>query len=339
MAFVADYDEEELNRALQAVGPTPGASSGPGQATGAASPAGAALSAPGPAQGTGFVNLSRYFDANADGASRSANALVDPLKVDLQSVGQAAYDSVPKPTAPVFKEPYGEPQTPRSDPDPEYDARTRAALERADRERTEQQTAYDQSLTTALSQAEQARARSMLGAQTSALEQGRGLLSDVNKQREAVAGDSGVAPSSFDSYLTGAALPSAFKGLEDYYSPQNSGLTRPAPPPPPLPRERPPGTPVLPTPPDGSRPAPPPGGGFAPPLAPPESPLTPPVVTPPLLRERPPAVTPWTPTPTGPSRPPPPPLAPGPFTPPAGPTAAEILNPRNQRDTRRRGGR
>ena len=208
MAFVADFNEEELQRALAAQGGAPAVASGPASASASGPSAGPAVpqgAAPGSApggdpQGTGFVNLSRYFDANQAGADAAAAKLMDPLKSDLGAVAQAGQGTVAMPSLPPPL--VGDPSNP----------------ENRDWENSNAQAATDYEK--ALAQWEKDTvAAGKAAQQTERVRQegiASGIANDPNKRNEAMS-LSGQNPSAFDSYLAGAAMPGAYQGLRDFY--------------------------------------------------------------------------------------------------------------------------
>jgi hypothetical protein len=235
MAFVSDFNEEELNRALAALGPSNTVDSGPGAPNAAPSaPAGPAVpsspdAAPagGQGAGTGFVNLSRYFDANDQGAEKGANAVVQPLKQDLTEVGDKAAMAIRLPDAPSAPAPFtwdAPVDAPRDDQGnlvgPEF------AQDKADREKAYNETIgadYSKALADygvrteqAKSEQELARKKATDAAQLANLQTGRSYLENPNNLVAAMS-KGGQTPSSFDAYLTGGAMPNAYAGLSAYY--------------------------------------------------------------------------------------------------------------------------
>jgi hypothetical protein len=242
MAFASDFNEEDLQRALAAQGAAPVAS-GPGApAAGgdsiAATPGGAApTAAPGTEQGTGFVNLSRYFDANHDAADKSAAALIDPLKLDTKAIGDKAAAGVPMPTAPT-PTPYemGTPYTyddsgsisggtqappPMNGDNPGVFVPQPVNPDATDAANAANQADYQKALDAANAQADAARSSAVQNAGAQSLQTGRELSGDPLKRNEAMSKD-GKNPAALDSYLAGAALPEAYQGLRDYYGVQGS---------------------------------------------------------------------------------------------------------------------
>jgi hypothetical protein len=224
MAFVADFNEEELQRALAAQGGAPAVASGPGAAPatggGPAGPNIPQAATPGAApggdpQGTGFVNLSRYFDANSAGAEKQASALMDPLKKDIDAAGEAGRLSVAKPAdlAPKVYTPTnggleGDQAIQDSITDSVY------AQESSDHQR-----AMDKWLADSTAADTEARNKAAEEQRATA----SGIANDPTKRNEAMSRD-GQNPSAFDSYLTGAAMPGAYAGLQNYYSPGSNGV-------------------------------------------------------------------------------------------------------------------
>lgn len=240
MAYVADFNEEELQRALAAAGGAPALSEGPGAVSGAASaPAGPAVPSGGAPQGSGFVNLSRYFDANQDAAGKSAAALVDPLKQDLAPIGQAAYDATPMPTPGPAPEPVQAPlandkgQGLEGGGNPGLQAQLDAAKATNAANMASYFDANAKAKAEAESQAGINRDKAMRDAQISNVTKGRSFVEDPNAIRAGLS--QGKDASAFDTYLTGAAMPQAYQGLFDYYggmgTPGRSGggFGRPAP--------------------------------------------------------------------------------------------------------------
>jgi hypothetical protein len=221
MAFVNDPTEEELQRALAAVGGAPTVQSGPGAAPAGGGGAGAtavpASAAPGSAPGgdpqsTGFVNLSRYFDANQAGAEQQARTLTDPLKVDPTPAGTAAANAVPVPTL----APAPQPTSYQNNSNlivPTGEAAYHASLADAAKRQADLEAALKQREADSKVAAEQA----IQGVVSEKLTQGSTLANDPLQRNEALSTD-GKNPSAFDSYLTGAGMPDAYRDLRTYYA-------------------------------------------------------------------------------------------------------------------------
>ena len=241
MAYVPDFNEEDLQRALAAQGPPSGLSVDPGPATGGtATPSGPSTpgsSSPeagaGSGAGTGFVNLSRYFDANAAGADKLAHGVLDPLKVDLTAAGDAAAAAVPKPTAPtnVIDDPSNpagiDPWTGNATGQP-----TIGDINAGN------QSDYEKALAAANQQAQDARNAAIKNTASTNLTKGQEIVNDPLKLSEAM-NTKGQNPSAFDTYLAGAAIQPVYQGLRDYYG--ATGAMTPAPFDPNAPRDHPPG--------------------------------------------------------------------------------------------------
>jgi hypothetical protein len=246
MAFVSDFTEEDLQRALAASNPV---ASGPAGASGAVSvgnvaagsPAGRAASAPG-AQGTGFVNLSKYYDANSAGAGKQASSLMDTLKVDTAPIGESAANSVLEPTRPAtlpYVMPPNTPPTEDGSPPATYsgDNAIPAVPQPIDPGQTDAQNAsnasdYERALSQHTADMERARSEAVKNAQGTQLDKATQIVNDPNKLRESMNAE-GRNPSAFDTYLTGSALGPAYQGLRDFYG-YGQSRTNPAPPPDPL---------------------------------------------------------------------------------------------------------
>ena len=234
MAFVSDFNEEELQRALAAQGGASALSEGPGAVSGGpAAPVGrqAPAAAPNPAspapgQGTGFVNLSRYFDANAEGAANSAAAMVEPLKLDaaeMTTIGDAAANAVQRGTDPNQIVPGPNDIVAVTGPVAPPNASIAAT-------NAASQSAYDKAHEADYRAAQDnARGAAVRGAQDNALGTARGYLEDPNKLAADMS-KGGTTPSQFDTYLTGAAMPNAYAGLTSYYGGGAGAPPRPAPP-------------------------------------------------------------------------------------------------------------
>lgn len=196
MAFVADYTDEDLKRALEAAGGTPAVQEGPGTVPAASgAPAGPAVPAPGaapaggPEAGTGFVNLSRYFDANQPSAGAMADQVLAPLGQNITNAVSAA-DAARQPLPDILPGATG-----NDFGDYRQDimagSRQQAAIKGKDR-------LLDQAKNNATSTVQ-------------------GYQADPNSLAAALTGGGTKSPSSFDAYLTGAALPGAFQGFQDYF--------------------------------------------------------------------------------------------------------------------------
>jgi hypothetical protein len=209
-----------------------------------------AAPAGGQGAGTGFVNLSRYFDANDLGAAKGASAVVDPLKVDVNAIGQAAHDAVPMPDAPVpvvAQVPTtgkGYPNTIQpSSPGVSAATNSRArphtttgrgpgkgatgnpaamrpgevsAVNQAEATNTANQAGFTQATAEQQSLADLAQTKATQDATMEALTSGRSYLENPNNLVAAMS-KGGQTPSSFDAYLTGGAMPNAYEGLSAYY--------------------------------------------------------------------------------------------------------------------------
>ncbi len=214
MAFVNDPTEEELQRALAMQGASPTVSSGPaGAPAGAGAPSGPAVpqgsaptAAPGAEQGTGFVNLARYFDANAEGAGKMATGLMRPLEVDTKAIGDAAAAAVPMPTRPIFVD----------DPSNPAGGEFSSGGPTAEEIQLAMDAQFGTDTAAAKAMAEEARRTGIRDAGATQLETARGIVNDPLKRDEAMT-VGGKTPSAFDSYLTGAAIQPAYQGLRDYY--------------------------------------------------------------------------------------------------------------------------
>jgi hypothetical protein len=266
MAFVSDFNEEDLQKALAAQG-APVVSSGPGAAAGPAGLSGPAVpqvaapaSAPGgDPQGTGFVNLSRYYGANEGGADAMARGVVDRLKVDPSTAGKDAADKVPE--VPGFT-----PEEYQPEPRGGYGGGGSPVREGYGRDEVDARNAqgsfdYAQALAKHAADMEKARKEAEDAVRSGNLEEGRKLITDPNALAGAMNKD-GRNPSAFDSYLTGGAIGGAYQGLRDYYGVGGDRANPPTTPAPGDPRETPPpgGTGRT-----GPRVQPsPPGGGEAP---------------------------------------------------------------------------
>jgi len=232
MAFVADFNEEELQRALAAAGGAPTVAEGPGGGVaGSAAPAGPAVPAAGgpPAaggEGTGFVNLSRYFDANDQGANASANALIDPLKLseaDMTRIGDAGAASAPQAQKPA--------EVKRNDNDPgtvTFYGQTYNTYQQdwVDQKNKDAMAAYEAehgAENRALQ--DKARADAIQAAGMESQQTGRSYIEDPNKLAAGMS-KGGQTPSQFDAYLTGAAMPNAYAGLASYYGNTGADMGR-----------------------------------------------------------------------------------------------------------------
>jgi hypothetical protein len=202
MAFVSDFSEEDLKRALDATG-TPAVQSGPvgepaggGGVSGPAIPQGAApTGTSGSEQGTGFVNLGRYFDANQGGAAeKQANALIDPLKAELP----------PNPSPPP-----GPPPTPNII---DYGG----AGAQATKDYEDALSAYNKRIED-LNKARENTVGANLG-------RGEELANDPQKLAEAMSVN-GKDPSLFDRAMVGNVMGAPLEGLRNFYSP--STYTKP----------------------------------------------------------------------------------------------------------------
>jgi hypothetical protein len=230
MAFVADFNEEELQRALeQANGPAPAVGSGPGAPV--AAPAGpAASSAPSgpapvantaPGQGTGFINLSNYFSANQAGAEKQAADLMKPLETDGKAAGDAAANAVPEPTQPtpaVYVPPSGYRDAPQQGAPGSADPNApRGTLKfSTDAANGQAQAGYGIALAKHAADMEKARQDAVNLIAGDNLAAGKAIRNDPTRRNEAMSKD-GQNPSAFDSYLTGGAIGGAYDGLRSYY--------------------------------------------------------------------------------------------------------------------------
>lgn len=247
MAFVADFNEEDLRKALEAAGGAPAVDSGPGEAPAPAAPsAGPAVPSPGAAPaggsgaGTGFVNLSRYFDANTGGADRAAQGILDPLgeKID-EAIDIADSAKAPPPDVPL-----GSTGKDPTKPTPEYEAGDYVTDVRNEHRRPIAIKSTEDRIDLRKDQANQTV---------------KDMLSDPNKIAEGLMNDKTFMPSQFDSYLAGASLPDAFQKFKDYWSDINTKLPPDANAPKPAPGSSPAVTP----PPGSTPPAPSPDGSDA----------------------------------------------------------------------------
>jgi hypothetical protein len=231
MAFVPDFNEEELQRALAAQGAGTGAPvgapvGGTGESVGSPSGPGAPGAASGDPQSTGFVNLARYYDANRDGAAKQAGDLMGKLQVDPAAAGNQAASAVPEPTLTTI------PTTAGDWARPDATAADQMANRRDDATNSANASDYEKALAQYPSDQEKARADAIKGVAGTQIDKGQQIVNDPTKRNEAMSVN-GQNPSEFDSYLTGAAIAPAFQGLKDFYG-YGQSRTVPQPPSDPL---------------------------------------------------------------------------------------------------------
>jgi hypothetical protein len=236
MAFVLDPTEEELQRALASTGAPNPVASGPagGDLGGGGGPAGplvpaggAPSTAPGgDPQGTGFVNLSRYFDANRDGATAQAAKLIDPLKVDpapaATAAAKSAANSIAEPAAAVYTDPNATTNAVEYNSNGELvntvvgPTAAAEANAKAQSDYAAALAAHNKEMAAASTDAYSKTAKDIASKQMGKAD---ALRDSPTKLSEAMSVD-GQNPSLFDAYLTRAGMDAPYGALRDYYSTQ-----------------------------------------------------------------------------------------------------------------------